>query len=276
MIGGGYATGDGHRALSDRRAGAHPGRRDDDGERAARFAGTTAPRRSPRFWRIIVMPLAVSVTDGIAFGFIAYALLKLGHRPRPRTRLAGATSSPCSSCCGTRWWGRVCFPQIGPQWGQVSGLWRGDGAAGASQTRPSERQQTRDLSQSNCGKQTRPPRHARVLAAELDGAAPPLVIDVAAGATVRAAGTFAGAVHLDVWGMSLIDTSEAPLRGVHVDDRPPVLAARRHARSSRRRLRAGLRHARGARVLVPRVSRPPERPRARRRLRRPGRAPACR
>jgi AGZA family xanthine/uracil permease-like MFS transporter len=31
----------------------------------------------PAFLAIIVMPLAVSVTDGIAFGFIAYALLKL-------------------------------------------------------------------------------------------------------------------------------------------------------------------------------------------------------
>ena len=31
----------------------------------------------PAFLTIIVMPLAVSITDGIAFGFISYALLKL-------------------------------------------------------------------------------------------------------------------------------------------------------------------------------------------------------
>jgi len=31
----------------------------------------------PAFLTIVVMPLAVSITDGIAFGFIAYSLLKL-------------------------------------------------------------------------------------------------------------------------------------------------------------------------------------------------------
>jgi AGZA family xanthine/uracil permease-like MFS transporter len=31
----------------------------------------------PAFLTIVVMPLAVSITDGIAFGFISYALLKL-------------------------------------------------------------------------------------------------------------------------------------------------------------------------------------------------------
>ena len=31
----------------------------------------------PAFLTILVMPLAVSITDGIAFGFISYALLKL-------------------------------------------------------------------------------------------------------------------------------------------------------------------------------------------------------
>ncbi len=34
----------------------------------------------PAFLTIVVMPLAVSITDGIAFGFIAYALLKLATR----------------------------------------------------------------------------------------------------------------------------------------------------------------------------------------------------
>jgi AGZA family xanthine/uracil permease-like MFS transporter len=31
----------------------------------------------PAFLTILIMPLAVSITDGIAFGFISYALLKL-------------------------------------------------------------------------------------------------------------------------------------------------------------------------------------------------------
>jgi len=49
------------------------------------------------------------------------------------------------------------------------------------------------------------------LAAELSGSAPPLVIDVRP-AEQFAAGHLPGAVHFDVWGVSLIDTSEAPLR----------------------------------------------------------------
>lgn len=49
------------------------------------------------------------------------------------------------------------------------------------------------------------------LAAELDGATPPLLIDLRP-AEEFAAGHLAGAVHLDLWGISLIDTSEAPLR----------------------------------------------------------------
>ena len=31
----------------------------------------------PAFLTIVIMPLAVSITDGIAFGLIAYAVLKL-------------------------------------------------------------------------------------------------------------------------------------------------------------------------------------------------------
>ena len=31
----------------------------------------------PAFLTIVVMPLAVSITDGIAFGFISYAVLKI-------------------------------------------------------------------------------------------------------------------------------------------------------------------------------------------------------
>jgi thiosulfate/3-mercaptopyruvate sulfurtransferase len=49
------------------------------------------------------------------------------------------------------------------------------------------------------------------LAAELASPAPPLLIDTRP-AHEFARGSIAGAVHLDVWGMSLIDTSQAPLR----------------------------------------------------------------
>ena len=34
----------------------------------------------PAFLTLMVMPLAVSITDGIAFGFIAFALLKVATR----------------------------------------------------------------------------------------------------------------------------------------------------------------------------------------------------
>ena len=49
------------------------------------------------------------------------------------------------------------------------------------------------------------------LAEELAGSAPPLLID-ARPAEEFARGQIAGAVHLDLWGVSLIDTSEAPLK----------------------------------------------------------------
>ncbi len=49
------------------------------------------------------------------------------------------------------------------------------------------------------------------LTAELASPAPPLLID-SRPAEQFARGQIAGAVHLDLWGVSLIDTSEAPLR----------------------------------------------------------------
>lgn len=49
------------------------------------------------------------------------------------------------------------------------------------------------------------------LQADLADSTPPLLID-ARPAEVFARGQIAGAVHLDLWGVSLIDTSEAPLR----------------------------------------------------------------
>jgi thiosulfate/3-mercaptopyruvate sulfurtransferase len=48
------------------------------------------------------------------------------------------------------------------------------------------------------------------LHAEMAGSTPPLLID-ARPAHEFSRGLIAGAVHLDIWGMSLIDTSEAPL-----------------------------------------------------------------
>ena len=48
------------------------------------------------------------------------------------------------------------------------------------------------------------------LAAELDGKVAPLLLDLRP-AEVFAQGHIRGAVHLDLWGLSLIDTSEAPL-----------------------------------------------------------------
>jgi thiosulfate/3-mercaptopyruvate sulfurtransferase len=52
---------------------------------------------------------------------------------------------------------------------------------------------------------------ARELADELSGPGAPLVIDTRP-AHEFARGQIAGAVHLDLWGVSLIDTSDAPLR----------------------------------------------------------------
>ena len=46
---------------------------------------------------------------------------------------------------------------------------------------------------------------------ESQGAAPPLLLDVRP-AEEFAAGHLPGALHLDLWGISLIDTSDAPLR----------------------------------------------------------------
>ena len=44
------------------------------------IAWDDATEAIPAFLTIVMMPLAVSITDGIAFGFIAYALLKLATR----------------------------------------------------------------------------------------------------------------------------------------------------------------------------------------------------
>jgi thiosulfate/3-mercaptopyruvate sulfurtransferase len=52
---------------------------------------------------------------------------------------------------------------------------------------------------------------SRALARELAGEAPPLLIDCRP-AELFARGQIQGAVHLDLWGVSLVDTSDAPLR----------------------------------------------------------------
>src|SRR5438067_1182281 len=51
----------------------------------------------------------------------------------------------------------------------------------------------------------------RELTADLDRPAPPLLLDLRP-AEVFATGHIRTAIHLDLWGLSLIDTSEAPLR----------------------------------------------------------------
>ena len=38
----------------------------------------------PAFLTIVMMPLAVSITEGVAFGLLAYAVLKAGDWQRPR------------------------------------------------------------------------------------------------------------------------------------------------------------------------------------------------
>jgi adenine/guanine/hypoxanthine permease len=43
----------------------------------ARISWSDSTEAIPAFLTIVIMPLAVSITDGIAFGFIAYAILKL-------------------------------------------------------------------------------------------------------------------------------------------------------------------------------------------------------
>jgi AGZA family xanthine/uracil permease-like MFS transporter len=49
----------------------------------------------PAFLTLTIMPLAVSITDGIAFGFISYALLKIATGRAKRT--GSSTSLPCCS-----------------------------------------------------------------------------------------------------------------------------------------------------------------------------------
>ena len=49
----------------------------------------------PAFLTIIIMPLAVSITEGVAFGVMAYAVVEARYGPRPRgapaaVRLRGA------------------------------------------------------------------------------------------------------------------------------------------------------------------------------------------
>ena len=48
----------------------------------------------PAFLTVILMPLAVSITEGVAFGVLSYALLKLASRPRPRGPSAALRRSP--------------------------------------------------------------------------------------------------------------------------------------------------------------------------------------
>ena len=85
-----------------------------------------------------------------------------------------------------------------------------------------------------------------------------------------------GAVHLDLFGISSVDTDPAPLKAFFwiIEH---LLASRGVSNDvAGRRLRRHVRHSSGAGLLVPRILRPPEHARARRRLSTPGRDEGCR
>ena len=64
------------------------------------------------------------------------------------------------------------------------------------------------------------------LSSEIESRQPLLILDLRP-PDAYTAGHVPGALHLDLWGVSLIDTDPAPLEGVHVDDRARARDARR-------------------------------------------------
>ena len=103
----------------------------------------------------------------------------------------------------------------------------------------------------------------------------PLVLDLRP-AEAYAAGHIPGAMHLDLFGVSLIDTDPAPLKAFMwmIEH---VFAIRGVARvDAGRRLRRAVGHPRGARVLVSRVLRPSVGAACSTAGSAPGRAPVCR
>jgi xanthine/uracil/vitamin C permease (AzgA family) len=125
----------------------------------------------PAFLAMMTMALAFSITDGIAFGFIAFAILKpaTGRARELAARLRVRRAVRPALCLSVT---------------DKESLVSADSELLISPDR---------------------------LNAELAGHPPPLVID-GRPAEQFARGQIPGAVHLDVWGISLIDTSDAPLR----------------------------------------------------------------
>ena len=142
-------------------------------EGVTHIAWTDLTEAIPAFLAIVVMPLAVSITDGLAFGFISMAILKVatgrGRELDPVTyvHLRGAV---CPQVC------RLTHCR-GPM-------------------------------QRRCPMPLITPAE---LSAALKSPTPPVVIDTRP-AEQFAEGHIPTATHFDVWGLSLIDTSEAPLR----------------------------------------------------------------
>ena len=105
------------------------------------------------------------------------------------------------------------------------------------------------------------------LSRELAASQPPLLIDLRP-AENYCENHLPGAVHLDLFGISSVDTDPAPLKAFFwiIEH---LLASRGVSNDvAGRRLRRHVRHSGGARVLVSRVFRPSEHARARRRLQR--------
>ena len=86
---------------------------------------------------------------------------------------------------------------------------------------------------------------ADTLSSELRGATPPLLLDLRA-AELYAKSRLPGAVHLDLWGLSLIDTSDAPLNAFTW-----MIGHLFSLRGVRRNAHDPSRHGHGLRCLTP-------------------------
>ena len=178
-------------------------------------------RGVPAFLAIVMMPLAFSITDGIAFGFIAYAMLK------PATGRARELNPLGVRVCGAL---RSSLRVVVAASLRRASRWRMRSAtAGSDQDRM-------DLLLTP----------ADALPAELAGSAPPLLDRRAAGRGVRARPDRRRRAPRSL-GRQPDRHERGAARGVHVDDRAPLLAARvspPSGRSSSTRTTSGLRAAR--------------------------------
>ena len=90
MIGGGYQAA-GTSCSTRSGSGADPGGHADD-RRVREIAWDDLTEAIPAFLTMIMMPLTVSITEGIAFGFIAYAVAEARDRRRREAHPAGLSS----------------------------------------------------------------------------------------------------------------------------------------------------------------------------------------